>query len=499
MPQARAGYVFALSASDSSPDSTLSQPANGPRNLHLWLKCGDAGLSAFEARLISTMTPLAFTPVNEVINVGSTTDLQLAVPGCPTGMAHRLGYWTVIDNGGTACLTTSSGSGRMAAVDCQANPEVVLFPRIEGFSSTGEELCLLVGNTCGANIPNQGLVIGYGQVLSPPFEFTTPQGGDGALYLNGMQYYPQLGGVAEGKGGDSESSPDNEAVRQARASREATVLDENRKAKEVLRVATREALAAGGQAGLAERLVELLRHRPEVHKVAVSTSPSSLLDIWWNEPVGREVVSESQLLRLANGDDETGAPSSEAQPEVEPHTDPLEPFRRANAIKDDILREAGREALSRGGVEDFGVRLADILRRRPEVIRVTALESENYLIGINWGKLGGREVITERRILELVNGTQGPPVTVTTPQPDLSSLFETRIQQFWHLLAMDQGVYFGETAFVLGGDPSATARLARALRSGRVQLEDVIEADRVNTVLGDSAVLRDIKTCRANK
>jgi DNA-binding beta-propeller fold protein YncE len=133
----RHGFDFTISASDSDPFAVTAEPANGSRNLYLWLTCADRGLSALEADVSGSLEPLAFVPAPDVLNVYGPNRLFLAVGQCPMG-SQLLGHWVVEDFGGDFCLEPSTASGWMASVDCLYS-DVQLYenPRIFCFSSNG--------------------------------------------------------------------------------------------------------------------------------------------------------------------------------------------------------------------------------------------------------------------------------------------------------------------------------------------------------------------------
>jgi hypothetical protein len=144
------GYDFAISASDTDPDVHTAPPAGDLRNLYLWMTCNERGLAAFEGAADGSLEPLAFVPVNGVFNVGSASQLLLAVPGCPTGpdVDFLLGYWIVHDGGGSLCLGPSEANGILGAVDC-GSPIPDLWPlRVTGFASDGTPPCFAGTNGC---------------------------------------------------------------------------------------------------------------------------------------------------------------------------------------------------------------------------------------------------------------------------------------------------------------------------------------------------------------
>jgi hypothetical protein len=176
----RAGYSFSVSASDTDPGAVQANATQSHRRLYLWLICGDDPLSAFEAQVTGSLEVLSFMPLGGALNAGTETNLQLAIGSCPAE-STVLGYWTVTDVGGTVCLAPP-----LTAVNCDPQPEAVSMPRVTGFSSSSAPPCEVGSAPCASG--SQGLVIGYGELLEPPYEFSGA-GGD-TLYLNGLAYYP---------------------------------------------------------------------------------------------------------------------------------------------------------------------------------------------------------------------------------------------------------------------------------------------------------------------
>jgi hypothetical protein len=145
------GFEFSISASASDPFVNTDVPTGGLRELTLWMTCGEEGLSAFQARAIGTLNPVAFTPAPGIFNVGSATDLLLAVPGCPMGAqtTFAIGTWSVLDFGGTLCFDTAPSPHPFIAVECdEVEPSIVMNPRLVGFSSTGAPPCILDEHPC---------------------------------------------------------------------------------------------------------------------------------------------------------------------------------------------------------------------------------------------------------------------------------------------------------------------------------------------------------------
>ncbi len=178
-------YEFSVSASDTDPFVNSAPAEGGGRILYLWLTCSRTGLSAFETYVTGTLLPLAFEPLNSVLNVGTPSRLLLAVPGCPTGenVNFLLGRWFVQEpsEGGTLCL---GGAGSddfelvpTGAVDCQTvHTFLVRMPGVTGFSSTSATPCRKGRHECGESGSPLALptdVPGSTAVAARPWELST--------------------------------------------------------------------------------------------------------------------------------------------------------------------------------------------------------------------------------------------------------------------------------------------------------------------------------------
>ncbi|MFN8177992.1 MAG: T9SS type A sorting domain-containing protein [bacterium] len=153
------GYEFSISASATDPHVNTGPPAQGVRELHLWVTCARRGLAALEADVSSGLPVLGFAPSTDVFNVGTPTHLLLAVGGCPRGegIAVRLGAWSVLDQGagGRFCLGPAPSNGgprRFTAVDCGVPvPLATSSPGVIGFASDGRAPCDLGAHRCGGS------------------------------------------------------------------------------------------------------------------------------------------------------------------------------------------------------------------------------------------------------------------------------------------------------------------------------------------------------------
>lgn len=162
-------YEFSISCSASDPFANESTPTSGARPLYLWLTCAgttpDDGLASLQADLVTSLAVLGFDGDNGTINIGSSTSLLLAVPGCPYGPAANtvLGHWTVWDTGGYLCLGDPQ-AGSAIAVGCDETR--IESPRAYGFASDDSSSCPLGANGCPT--PGQMAVVshffaGYGE------------------------------------------------------------------------------------------------------------------------------------------------------------------------------------------------------------------------------------------------------------------------------------------------------------------------------------------------
>ncbi|GJM43508.1 MAG: hypothetical protein DHS20C21_03500 [Gemmatimonadota bacterium] len=116
-----ADYGWNLSGSATDPWVNMGEVVAGePFQLYLWLACSPHdGMAAAEFSLVHTYVNGGFTPLHGALNAGNSTDLLLAIGGCPVGPV-LVGVWSLIDfvaEGGQACLGPSPG-GLNATVDC---------------------------------------------------------------------------------------------------------------------------------------------------------------------------------------------------------------------------------------------------------------------------------------------------------------------------------------------------------------------------------------------
>ncbi|MGQ0723096.1 MAG: InlB B-repeat-containing protein [Candidatus Eiseniibacteriota bacterium] len=156
------GYELSISASATDPLVNTGSPTGGVRSVYLWMVCSVAGVAALEADVTGDLPVLGFAPANGVVNVGTSTALLLAIPGCAVTGPLLLGSIVVDDVGGTLCLGPSAASGVLGAVDCQTFTTVT--PLVTGFSSSGQAPCVAPGVDCS------------GQALLPVTVMTSPTG-----------------------------------------------------------------------------------------------------------------------------------------------------------------------------------------------------------------------------------------------------------------------------------------------------------------------------------
>jgi uncharacterized repeat protein (TIGR02543 family) len=141
------GYELTISASSTDPYVSTRPPTGGASSLYLWMTCADVGPAALEADVSSTLPYSAFTPSPGVLNLGTATNLLLAVTGCPPA-PFLLGAFVIVDTGGELCLVPSAANGRMGVVSCSF-PNFLVDPvRLTGFSSSAQPPCYVPGMPC---------------------------------------------------------------------------------------------------------------------------------------------------------------------------------------------------------------------------------------------------------------------------------------------------------------------------------------------------------------
>jgi hypothetical protein len=113
----------------------------GLDSLFLWVKCADQGLSALEVDVGGSIPVLAFRPREGTLNLRTSTELLLAVTGCPSGdsVSVILGSFVVNDTqGGDLYLEPSENWNYLVAVSCDSSQySYPYIPRAVGFASDG--------------------------------------------------------------------------------------------------------------------------------------------------------------------------------------------------------------------------------------------------------------------------------------------------------------------------------------------------------------------------
>lgn len=144
-------YGWTISSSNSDPFVNTGTVTGAPLSIYLWLQCAQpAGMSAaeFDLQLPAGASNFGFTAMNGFLNAGGSSNLLLAVGGCPTGPVVA-GSWTVFNTGvGSYCLVNSAANGIRVTVDCDPiNPQG--WPigakgfAVDAASSCDEGLCIV--------------------------------------------------------------------------------------------------------------------------------------------------------------------------------------------------------------------------------------------------------------------------------------------------------------------------------------------------------------------
>ncbi len=139
-----------LSSSDVTPYENSAPPAVGTSQVYLWFECTLAlEYAEFGIDFTGGIVPIGFQPLNGFLNAGTTTELLLAVAGCPNGFVVA-GVFTTFDAtgaGGAICFGPS-GSGGNYSVECGS--PVQYSNNHVGFSTTGTPACGGLGSIdCG--------------------------------------------------------------------------------------------------------------------------------------------------------------------------------------------------------------------------------------------------------------------------------------------------------------------------------------------------------------
>ena len=114
-------YGWTISGSGSDPFLNSGSVTGAPLTLYLWLQCASPGgmtAAEFDLQQPAGVANFGFTTTNGFLNAGGSTNLLLAVGGCPAGPIVA-GSWTVFNTvAGSYCLVASAGTGTIATVDC---------------------------------------------------------------------------------------------------------------------------------------------------------------------------------------------------------------------------------------------------------------------------------------------------------------------------------------------------------------------------------------------
>ena len=125
-----APYAWSISASNTNEFMNTSAPTLGLRTVYLWLACCELppgmqdGMATAEFDIVAnSISHVATVMQNDFLNAGGTTNLQMAVGGCPCGpiVAANL---VIIDLPGTLDLAPSAANGVGGTADCEANPQL---------------------------------------------------------------------------------------------------------------------------------------------------------------------------------------------------------------------------------------------------------------------------------------------------------------------------------------------------------------------------------------
>jgi hypothetical protein len=122
-------YTWTISASATNPLVNTTAPTFGTAFYKLWLYCCDLpgglqdGMASAQFDVVSAgPTHLATIVKNGFLNAGGTTNLLLAVGGCPCGPINAADL-LVVSLPGTMALAPSA-NGTKGTVDCSPNPSL---------------------------------------------------------------------------------------------------------------------------------------------------------------------------------------------------------------------------------------------------------------------------------------------------------------------------------------------------------------------------------------
>ena len=136
--------VLSISESDTHPYVNDGPATVGVSNLYLWLDCATS-VAAVQAKLVSNLLPLSFTPSPGIFNGGSGGNVRLFMNGCVEDFPLLLGSFSVFNaTGGTAwsCLGPLDGL-ELAIADCSSPYPAKTIPRVIPHLSVGTPPFLL--------------------------------------------------------------------------------------------------------------------------------------------------------------------------------------------------------------------------------------------------------------------------------------------------------------------------------------------------------------------
>jgi hypothetical protein len=125
-------YGWSISASSTDPFVNATPFVTGIKTVYLWFVCstpapaGPGGMAAAEFGLCSSSSAnviLATTAQNGFLNAGSSTQILLAVGGCPTGPVRAANILMLDNVPGKVCICPSAANNLQATVDCSPNPQ----------------------------------------------------------------------------------------------------------------------------------------------------------------------------------------------------------------------------------------------------------------------------------------------------------------------------------------------------------------------------------------
>jgi len=153
---------WTISERAEDPFFTMGSSTGGLDTLYIWfLQCpvfrdeGD-GMSAAEFGFEGTLSPLALTPAQGFLNVGSITSPMFVAGGCPEGPVLAASILIQHDAPGFLCFGPSI-NGKNETVDCSEDPATFANHYL-GYSS--------VGQSCGFDCPTSVESQSWGSIKS---------------------------------------------------------------------------------------------------------------------------------------------------------------------------------------------------------------------------------------------------------------------------------------------------------------------------------------------